>query len=213
VTTITVNGQNNAIWPATNGAFVIEDEFISYASHAGGVFTGCTRGAGGTAAVSHDFGESVIHAVYWNNVNVVDVIYDILTTYCDIDPSYIPYNDNPADPDEWDDEKAAFLSGYNITRVLYEPIGAVAALTALCSQSYINLWYDPKRAKIRISATNTAFENTHISHEHGIGQPASGPDHRPRPYFDARGQDHRARKAADYAELVLLRQALPDRRR
>lgn len=156
-TTIAINGYNAANWPAGGGVFVVEEEAVSYAARSGDNLTGCVRGVYGTDNSSHDADERAIISIVWDTVNVVDIIYDLLVNYAGIDPSYIAYNDNPGDPDEWDDEKAQHLAGYNITHVIYTPTSVSDALNAICEQAYINLWYEPKTAKIRISATNTGL--------------------------------------------------------
>lgn len=155
-TTITITNEDSGSWPAGGGHFAIEGEVIRYASYSAGTLSGCTRGLYGTLADSHDAGEPCTITAVWDNVNVVD----ILSFYCilsGIDPAYIPYNNNPGNPDEWDFEKDRYLAGHNLTFAISEPTKLIDIVDQLCEQCYINLWWDPDQQKVRLSATNTAL--------------------------------------------------------
>ena len=158
-TSFEIQGYNPNTWAPSNGYFVIEEEACSYTTFNSGtgILSGVVRGLGGTNNVSHDAGEAVSYAKLWSTVNAVDVIYELLTTYAGIDPAYIPYTTGVDPTAQWDAEKDTYLSGHNLTRILFEPNGVGALLDEICRECYLNLWYDPDLKQILLSATNTSL--------------------------------------------------------
>lgn len=70
VTTITLTAAVLAAWPTT-GAVVIDSEVIHYTGVSGSTLTGCTRGAQGTTAASHNDASKVIPALTAKHFNLV----------------------------------------------------------------------------------------------------------------------------------------------
>ena len=155
-TTITITGENPAAWNPGGGYLAIDGEAMSYAAYSAGTLTGVVRGLFNTTRTSHDAGEPVSVAYGFNGWNVVNVL-SFLVLSSGIDPAMVPFNNNPADPDEWDYEKEEYLAGHTINHLLVEPRGFDKLIDEICEQCHINLWYDPAVKLVRLSATNTAL--------------------------------------------------------
>lgn len=139
-----------ADYPATSGIVRIGDEILTYTTRTGDVFTGVARGQHGTTAEAADASEIVQLCVYYNAENVVDIIYDLLVNYADIDPAYIPYNDSVITPDEWDDEKARWLTLKDFTSIISQPTGVQELIEELTEQILSFFWWDELTQKIKL---------------------------------------------------------------
>ena len=154
-TSIPIKNSTAANW--SNGDYcVIDDEAILIGTYTSTLLTGCTRAQLGTAAAIHDDETPVLLAKVYTDVNVIDIIYALLVEVAGVPASLVPYNDDPGDPDEWDDLKAGELSSYNLTQVLSEPTGVMTHLNDICKDCYLNLWFDTTENTFRLSNTNTA---------------------------------------------------------
>lgn len=142
-------------WTPTDNIFRIDDEIITYAAFDGTTATGCIRGAYNSTPVKHDAPARTQIVTIYDTENVVDVIYDLLVVQGGMDPRHIPYNNDPGNPDEWDIEKANYLSGHNITMAIPEPRTVGELVKSLCIQCYLHLWFEPTTSKLRLAATNT----------------------------------------------------------
>lgn len=142
------------------GRVRINEELIDYASIdiPANELTNCTRGVGGTTADEHEADDSVQLAKVYDNDNVVDILFEMLTT-AGIPKSLIPYDEGQdvptGTPDEWDIEKANYLAGHLIDNTLSEPAPLIKHMRTLLEQTHINLWYEERLGKVRLSATNT----------------------------------------------------------
>jgi len=133
----------------TSGTIRIGKEIMDYTTLTGDVISGITRNGYGTTAESHTADDSVqLCKVY--NVNVVDIIYDLLVNYANIDPKYIPYNNDPLNKDEWDTEKENWLSLKTYYTVLSKPTGVQDLIEELTEQSLILFWWDELAQKIKL---------------------------------------------------------------
>jgi hypothetical protein len=155
VTDITIADNVPGTWPPANGVFRVQDELIEYAAFDGTTASGCTRGTNGTTASNHSDGDRAQIVKVYNVVNVVDVIYDLMVNEAGLDPTLVPYNNDPGNPDEWDIEKSNYLAGHNITQYISEPKKVGELVRDLCTQCYLHLWYEPTTAQFRLAATNT----------------------------------------------------------
>jgi hypothetical protein len=139
-------------YPAADGILKIGDEIVTYTTRTGETFSGVTRGQYLSIAAEHSEGDVVQVCKYYDAENVVDIIYDILVNYAGIDPAYIPYNDNPLDPDEWDDAKAFWLAAKNFTTLIPVPTGAQTLIEELSEQGLLVIWWDEAQQKIKLKA-------------------------------------------------------------
>lgn len=155
-TTITITGLNPFAWP-DSGAFICEDELIFYAAinRGTGQLTGCVRGYGNSEAASHDAGTECQPSRLFEDMNICDVLYELLTVDAGIDPGNIPYTQGVDPTAQWDAERTAWLEGYTINKAVLQPTGVARLLDELCEQAHVNLWYIPELQEIWISATNT----------------------------------------------------------
>ena len=108
------------------------------------------RGQHGTTAKSASEGGSVQECKIYDNVNVVDIIYDQLVNFAGIPASYIPYNNDPANPDEWDVEYANWLTLKDYYTIISKPTGVQTLIEELTEQSLIMLWWDEASQKIKL---------------------------------------------------------------
>jgi hypothetical protein len=154
-----INSDNTAYDPAP-GFVRIGSEIIGYTTiiNGGGfsLFSGATRGALGTRASSHRAGERVQRVLVYDEEPVQDIVFDLLTTYGDIDPALI-------DKAEWDAEKLTFRPTFNLTGYITEPTNIPALLGELSGQALFNLWWDERRQTIRFKAVRPDFEPVTIT--------------------------------------------------
>jgi len=127
----------------------IDSEIFGY-TRSGETFTVTTNGAWGTTQADHSAGASIQECWYVEGINVVDIIYDYMLNYAGISASYLPYNDNPSAPDEWDDEKADYLGSYNLTAIISKPTGIATLLSELAEQCLIMIWWDSLNKKVKL---------------------------------------------------------------
>jgi len=138
-------------YPAS-GIIKIGKEIMTYTSISGDVISGITRAQYLTTATTHSINDSVQICKLYDYENIIDIMYDIMVNYADIPTSYIPYNNNPADPDEWDDEKSVWLATKNYTTLISTPTGAQTLLDELVEQGLIVMWWDEVTQKIKIKS-------------------------------------------------------------
>jgi len=119
------------------------------------------RGQYGTEAKSQSEEDTVQECKVFND-NCVDIIYELLNTYADIDTSWLPYNDNPSSPDEWDDEKANYLQDVNHYTILSKPTGVGTLIDEITYQSTILLWADSLSKKIKLKAIAPVYPTADI---------------------------------------------------
>lgn len=152
-TTLRITGADAADYPAPN-YIRVGDEVVNYT----GVstidsteinLTGCTRAQFNTEAAEHDEDERVQLCYYFNSVNAVDVIYTLLTTYAGISASYINTTD-------WDSERDTWLSAYDVTTLITEPVGINTLLGELAQQCSLYIWWDERTQKIKLQAVRAA---------------------------------------------------------
>lgn len=147
-TTIEITGALAADYPAP-GIVRIDDELISYTTtntvSTYVTLTGVTRGVEGSIAEDHDDGTLVQLCKKYDDEPVWDVIYDLLTTYAGIDPSFIPYAD-------WQSEGSVWLPQFNVTTVLSQPKGVGEVLGELVSQVLLYIWWDERDQEIKLRA-------------------------------------------------------------
>jgi len=158
---LSVNSGEGADY-AASGTISIGSEDIIY-TRSGDTFTLTTRGANGTTAADHDAGDTVQQCKVYSAVNVVDIIHEILTDYVGISAAKIPYAEGGSPLDDWDDEKADWLSGHNFTRTISKPTGAQTLLNELCAQAQLNVWHDLVNDEIKLKANTPPPGNVAVT--------------------------------------------------
>ncbi len=116
------------------------------------------RGSFGTDAVTHETRTPVKELVYFND-NIIDVLYSIFVDHLGINPIYIPYNNDPGNPDEWDIEKANWLVNALVNNRVSTKIKASEILAEICQQFSITLWWNEREQKIKLSGSTIQLGN------------------------------------------------------
>lgn len=145
----------------TSGTVRIGDELLTYTGRSSDTLTGLTRGVYGSTAASHSADDTVQLCTVFND-NVVDIVYYILNTVAGISASYLPYNDDPTNPDEWDLEKSNWLSSQTLFNVIREPKGAKELLDQVAETCMINVWWDEIAQKIKLKAISPPLGNRSV---------------------------------------------------
>jgi hypothetical protein len=135
---------------ASSGTVRIGDELMTYTTRAlvniGGVdyvrLSGITRGSDGSVAAQQREDSNVQQCVRYTNAPVVDVIYELLTTYAGIPSQYINKTD-------WDAEGANWLIGFELSAVLSRPQGVADVLNELFEQVLAYIWWDERDQEIK----------------------------------------------------------------
>ncbi len=135
-------GVGDAEYPAS-GFAMLGNECVSF-TRAADVLT-IVRAQQGSEADTHDAGDAVQICKTYIDQPVADIVYDLLTTYGGIDPSYI---DKPA----WDAECEEWLPQHNLTAFIEKPTGINTLLTELSSQALFYIWWDEREQKIPFQA-------------------------------------------------------------
>lgn len=103
-----------------------------------------TRGANNTEAVEHDEGDTVQLSVVYSGETVDDIVYDLLTTYAEVDPSFI----NTAN---WAAEVALYIpNGYSA--IIPKPTSVRNLIGELSEQAGFSIWWDEINQRIKLSA-------------------------------------------------------------
>ncbi|WP_020184551.1 hypothetical protein [Methylopila sp. 73B] len=126
-----------------SGTIRIGDELLTFSGRSGDTLTSLVRGAQGTAAEAHKLNDKVqLAKVYTNRLTVSQILYELLTTYAEIDPAYIPLTD-------WQAEEGNWLSSLTSTVTLSEPTGVKKLIEEILVSTGSALWWDEKTAKLR----------------------------------------------------------------
>ena len=141
--TLTPSGIGNSDYPAS-GKAIIGSEIVSFTRSAD-VITLTERGVNNTTADDHTEGDTFQLCLEYTAERVDDVIYDLLTTYGNIDASYITQADWTAEADVW-------LVTSLVTTVITEPTGVSKLIGELTEQAGCFIWWDDVNQKIRFQA-------------------------------------------------------------
>jgi hypothetical protein len=119
-------------YPASGYVALGGKEIVSY-TRSGATMT-ITRGQYNTEAVSHDFETRVQLCLEYDSERISDIIYDLLTTYGNVDPSYIRLNN-------WNQEADEFLN-FNYSALISEPRSVVNLVNEACESGAVSIWWD-----------------------------------------------------------------------
>jgi len=158
-TTIDIGFSVVADYPAP-GIVRIDDELITYTTSAIETIssvdyvrlTGVTRGTSGSIAANHAAATLVQICTEYDDEQVWDVVYDLLTTYAGIDPSFIPYSD-------WDAEGTVWLAQFNVSAILSQPRGVGEILGEILEQVLLYIWWDERDQEIKLRAIRPLIGN------------------------------------------------------
>lgn len=130
--TLTPVGVGDLEYPAS-GRIAIGEEVIDF-SRVGDVMTMNARGVLDSQFMDHDADEQVQLCKVWNDVFILDILYELLVDYVGVDPAYI-------DLPTWTVEAETWLSGYFLTATIAEPTGVLDLLNEICETCLCYMWW------------------------------------------------------------------------
>lgn len=142
VFTLEPSGIGNEEYPAS-GHLRIDDEVMSF-TRIGDGFT-VSRGTNYTTAVEHDEDAPAQLCLSYTAANVVDILEDLLTDYAGIDPALL-------DLAGWAAEGGTWLSDYDLTAIVTEPMGVAKLVAELCEQCQLFIWWDERDQLVKLKA-------------------------------------------------------------
>jgi len=141
----------------------IGDEIIKYTGVSTDTLTPIVRGLFGTTGEDHDADDAAQLCVHFDAVNIVDIFDYLLKTGAGLPEAYIPYDAGKVTPtgtdDEWDDEKADWLSGNDLTGIISEPTGINALLKRLTEQNLCYIWWNEIDQEVKMKAIAPTLKN------------------------------------------------------
>ena len=165
---LTPTGIGNDEYPAS-GTLRIGAEEMTFTRSADAI-TVTARSVNGTAADNHDADDIVQLCKVISSTNIIDVIDDFLNNYVDgFDATnWIPYDQGISGPatgtnDEWDDEKADFLSSANVTRTISKPTGINKLIAQLTEQFLFNIFWHQTEQLLKIKAIAPPLLNVAVT--------------------------------------------------
>jgi len=144
-----------------SGYVRVNSEIIYFASRSDDVLTTLTRQTWGTTLDSHEVGDSVQLCLSYEDINVVDIVENLYTTYTDIPPAYIPSTD-------WAVEKNTLLSSNNLTAIISEPTGINKLVKELVQQNLMYIWWADEVQEIKLKAYAPVTSTTPINDNDNI---------------------------------------------
>jgi len=145
VVPIQIVGGSEILYPAP-GVVAIGEEAIAYTTSTdqsyGVQLTGVTRGAFGTTAAAHEEGSTAQWCLQYENERPEAIIYDLLTTYGNINPAFIDYP-------EWESESLTWDIVETVSRIIPRPEGVASLVAQVCEQSGCYIWWDDRAQQIR----------------------------------------------------------------
>jgi len=140
---------------AASGSLAIDDEVVDF-TRSGDTLT-LTRAQEGTVAASHNADADVQQCKVWSAINVVDIIYDLLTNYAGIDSQYIDY------AGAWTTEMNDYLSTYDFSAVLVAPEGVDKILNQLVTECGLLLAWDDKAQTVVLQSVRSTSSYTEFT--------------------------------------------------
>lgn len=149
--TLTPAGIGNSDYPAS-GHVAIGREVKAF-TRSGDVLTFTAHGEYGTTNAAHSEGDVVQICVTFDDVNVVDALYEALTDGAGIPDAYIPYDDGATGTNEnWDDEKEIWMSTFTLSGVIMKPEGVDSIIAEWSEQFMFDIWWDATLQEVKIKA-------------------------------------------------------------
>lgn len=153
----------NAISPTYPGFALVGDNILKYTGVSTDTLTGVVGGQWGSTDSDLSIDDTVQQGLYFNAVNVVDVLNHLLRTYAGVSEQYIPYDAGKTTPtgvdDNWDQEKSSWLNANTLTHLIAKPTGISKLVTELCLQNTLYIWWKPTSSEIRMRAISPSLKN------------------------------------------------------
>lgn len=111
------------------------------------------RGVYNTEVSAHGIDDAVQLCLYYNDT-LSNIIYDILVSYAEVDPSFI-------NKSGWDNEAALFLPGFYET-LITEPVGTKKLIEELTEQAPHYLYWDERTNKIEMVAVKQPPDESQV---------------------------------------------------
>jgi len=144
---------NAPSWPSYLSHIRIEEEIISVNSSVVDTVTLGNRAQFGTEAREHSLSEKVTVCYVQEDINVVSLIYELITEFTNISPAFI-------DLAGWTTEAQDFLAGEDVDIVISKPTAVKNIIERLVEQAYINIWWDDENQLIRLKAIRPNLSQT-----------------------------------------------------
>ena len=131
------------------GTVRIGSEVMTYSAVAG-ITNGVTmtisaRGTDNTVAATHTAGDAVQWCLRYTATSVVTILTDLLQTVGGIPAAYL-------DTAQWAIEAGTYMTFYNLTTLITEPVGVSDLVSELQEQALFYVWWDERDALVRIKA-------------------------------------------------------------
>lgn len=137
-----------ADYPAT-GTLRIGDEVMTYTGRAtsthGITFTGVTRGTDNSTADEHSVDAGAQECRRYEDATIPDVLEELLGTDGGVPSAYL-------DTADWDAEFSQYLSFYNVTALITEPVSVSELVSELQEQALFYVWWDERDALVKLKA-------------------------------------------------------------
>lgn len=132
-----------------SGTLAIGAECITFTRSAD-LITVLNRGTGHTTAESHSMGDAVQLCLRYHNMNIQSVVYDLLVTYGNVDPSYINMT-------QWNAEANVWLLSAHPETLIAKPEGVTTLLNELTQQFMFYIWWDERNQTIPLKAIHPSI--------------------------------------------------------
>lgn len=136
-------GIGDAEYPSSGKATIGGSEVVSF-TRSGDIVSLTERGSSNTEPEDHDAGEAFQLALVYDSETAANIIYDLLTTYTAVDPSWIPLTDWQAEVDEY--------IGRLYNAEIVEPTPVRDLVNELIAQVGLVFWTDVAALQIRLTA-------------------------------------------------------------
>lgn len=138
------------------GTVRIGDEVMTYTnveplSNGNLYFSGVTRATDGSEVDEHEANDSVQRCLRYVDVPLIAVLQDLLVTWALVDPAFI-------DTHGWETEADIWLTSFNITTLITEPVGVAKLVSEICDQALLLIWWDERAQLVRMMAVRPPLE-------------------------------------------------------
>ena len=140
--TLVPAGIGNLEYPASGKAAIGGSEIVSF-TRSGDALT-IVRAQSGTEAKAHDADEVVQLVLIYTSESPADIVYDLLVTYTEIDPDWLPLSDWQADIDSY--------IGRLYSAEIATPTPVKTLLDELMEQMGLVIWWDDIEQKVRLKS-------------------------------------------------------------
>jgi len=164
-TALLVSGASLSDYPVS-GKVRVNGEVIAYTARTtvsgdNIEFTGLTRASSRTTEAAHRQFDRVQRVLIYVDEPFQNVLFDLLTTWGEIDAAYI---DKPA----WDSEKLEWRDLYNFSAEIADPVEIDRLCGEVCQQAQSNIWWDERVQEIILRAQRPNFLPGRITDEGNI---------------------------------------------